>query len=374
MANKVSDLRGYVCLVTGASRGIGRGVAIGLGECGATVYITARTLKPKSEDSQGVSGSLEETAEEITARGGVAIPVAVDHSDDSQVANLFTRIRREQKGRLDILVNNVYAGVDALTENYKQQRTFWELGPDESPGVLWDSVNRVGLRNHYICSVLATRMMLDYRNELNQEFADSSKPSEPQRPGLIFNISSFGGLRHFFAVVYGVGKSAVDRMTADMAVELKERDKGVVVMSIWPGFVRTEQMKRLADVTESMSLDINTHCTCFPKPSPHFPMPPESPELTGRVIAVIAKESRKDLMARSGRTFIVADVANSFGIRDIDGRAPILLDRKSDSILTSIISLFRMLLHMAGWRRLAAFVPAFLKVPYLLLKPASPRF
>ncbi|VDL57525.1 unnamed protein product, partial [Hymenolepis diminuta] len=103
MANKIPDLRGYVCLVTGASRGIGRGIAIGLGECGATVYITARTLKPKSEDNQGVSGSLEETAEEVTARGGVAIPVAVDHSDDSQVANLFTRIRREQKGRLDIL-------------------------------------------------------------------------------------------------------------------------------------------------------------------------------------------------------------------------------------------------------------------------------
>lgn len=228
MADKIPDLRGYVCLVTGASRGIGRGIAIGLGECGATVYITARTLKPKSEDSQGVPGSLEETAEEVTARGGVrllfywcynlsifiiilkfqvAIPVAVDHSDDSQVANLFARIRREQKGRLDILVNNVYAGVDALSEHYKQQRSYWELGPDESPGVLWDSVNRVGLRNHYICSVLATRMMLDYRNELNQEFADSSKPSEPQRPGLIFNISSFGGLQHLFAVVYGVGKS-----------------------------------------------------------------------------------------------------------------------------------------------------------------------
>ncbi|VUZ49704.1 unnamed protein product [Hymenolepis diminuta] len=271
MANKIPDLRGYVCLVTGASRGIGRGIAIGLGECGATVYITARTLKPKSEDSQGVSGSLEETAEEVTARGGVAIPVAVDHSDDSQVANLFTRIRREQKGRLDILVNNVYAGVDTLAEHYKQQRSYWELGPDESPGILWDSVNRVGLRNHYICSVLATRMMLDYRNELNQEVGDSLKPSESQRPGLIFNISSFGGLQHLFTVVYGVGKCAIDRMTADMAVELKERNKSVVVMSIWPGFVRTEQMKRLAGETEVTGLDINTHCTCSPKPSSHFP-------------------------------------------------------------------------------------------------------
>nr|CDS29951.1 Dehydrogenase:reductase SDR family [Hymenolepis microstoma] len=345
MSDKIPDLRGYVCLVTGASRGIGRGIAIGLGECGATVYITARTLNPKSG---GVSGSLMETAKEVSDAGGVAIPVAVDHSDDSQVANLFVRIRREQHGRLDILVNNVYAGVDVLTESVKQQKTFWELGSDESPGVLWDAVNRVGLRNHYICSVLGTRMMLDYRNELNQDFENSSKPPEPQRPGLIFNISSVGGLRHFAAVAYGVGKSAVDRMTADMAIELKERNRSVVTMSIWPGLVRTEHMKRLVEENGSLTLDISSQS--------------ESPELTGRVIAVIAKESRAELMARSGRTFIVADVANSYGIRDIDGRIP--LSFRS----------YKVLLHLAGWKRLAGFAPAFLKVPYFLLKPASPRF
>ncbi|VDD84359.1 unnamed protein product, partial [Mesocestoides corti] len=104
MSSKLSDLRGFVCLVTGASRGIGRGIAVGLGECGATVYITARTLRPKGESGNSAApGSLEETASEITARGGVVIPVAVDHSDDTQVADLFARIRREQKGRLDIL-------------------------------------------------------------------------------------------------------------------------------------------------------------------------------------------------------------------------------------------------------------------------------
>ncbi|VDO04839.1 unnamed protein product [Rodentolepis nana] len=365
MSKKISDLRGYVCLVTGASRGIGRGIAIGLGECGATVYITARTLNPKNDDGQGVSGSLMETAKEVTDAGGVAIPVAVDHSDDSQVANLFVRIRREQKGRLDILVNNVYAGVDVLSGNLKQQKTFWELGSDELPGVFWDAVNRVGLRNHYICSVLGTRMMLDYRNELNQDVENSSKPPEPPRPGLIFNISSVGGLRHFAAVAYGVGKSAVDRMTADMAIELNERDKSVVTMSIWPGLVRTEHMKRLASEIGKLSLDINDQCKWFTSPSPHIfahDSSSESPELTGRVIAAIAKESRSELMARSGRTFIVADVANSYGIRDIDGRTP--LSFRS----------YKVLLDLAGWKRLAGFVPAFLKVPYCLLKPASPRF
>ena len=134
--------------------------------------------------------------------------MAVDHADDSQVINLFVRIRREQKGRLDILVNNVYAGADALSTTFLEGRKYWELGPDESPAKLWDVANRVGLRNHYICSVLASRMMLEYRDELNENSEGGlkdSKSSEAKRPGLIFNISSFGSLRYMFAVPYGVG-------------------------------------------------------------------------------------------------------------------------------------------------------------------------
>ncbi|VDK37328.1 unnamed protein product [Taenia asiatica] len=352
MATRLADLRGCVCLVTGASRGIGRGVAIGLGECGATVYITARTLKPKDESGGFVPGSLEETAAEITARGGVAIPVAVDHADDSQVANLFSRIRREQNGRLDVLVNNVYSGVGVLTTIAKENRAFWELGADESPAFIWDAVNRVGLRNHYICSVLAARLMLASRNELDEGSEDGAsgvKPSERARPGLIFNISSVGGLRHLFAVVYGVGKSAFDRMTADMAEELRSRDKSLAVISIWPGLVRTEMMlNHLKDSNDSFPLDIKTQS--------------ESPELTGRIIAAIAMEKREELLARSGRVFVVADVANSLGIRDIDGRSPVSFRS------------YKVLLQLAGWKRLAAIVPPFLKVPYCLLKPISPRF
>ncbi|VDM32212.1 unnamed protein product [Hydatigera taeniaeformis] len=352
MATKLTDLRGCICLVTGASRGIGRGIAIGLGECGATVYITARTLKPKEESGDGSTGSLEETAAEITARGGVAFPVAVDHSDDSQVANLFTRIRREQNGRLDILVNNVYSGVNILTTIVKEKRKFWELGPDESPASIWDAVNRVGLRNHYICSVLASRLMLASRNELTEDSADGVsgvKPSAHARPGLIFNITSAGSLRHLFAVVYGVGKSAIDRMTADMAEELRSRDKSLSVISICPGLVRTEMMtNHLQSSSESFPLDIKTQS--------------ESPELTGRIIAAISMETREELLARSGRVFIVADVANSLKIKDIDGRSPISFRS------------YKVLLQLAGWKRLAALVPPFLKVPYCLLRPASPRF
>ena len=135
--------------------------------------------------------------------------MAVDHADDSQVIDLFARIRSEQKGRLDILVNNVYAGVDIIAENSDKGKKFWELGPDESPATFWDVVNGVGLRNHYICSVLATRMMLEYRDELNESTegeVKESKLSGSNRPGLIFNISSLGGLRYLFAVPYGVGR------------------------------------------------------------------------------------------------------------------------------------------------------------------------
>ena len=134
----------------------------------------------------------------------------VDHSDDSQVIALFDRIRREQRGRLDILVNNVYAGAEALSDATFEDRKYWQINADESPAALWDQVNRVGLRNHYICSVLASRLMLDYRDELNENTEGTVKEAKSpgsERPGLIFNISSFGGLQYFFSVTYGVGKS-----------------------------------------------------------------------------------------------------------------------------------------------------------------------
>ena len=135
----------------------------------------------------------------------VAIPVAVDHSDDLQVIELFDRIRREQNGRLDILVNNVYAAADVVSSSTLSGRKYWDLDPDESPQTLWDQVNRVGLRNHYICSVLGTRLMLEYRNELNENTKKSKSPGS-ERPGLIFNISSLGSLRYVFSVADGVGE------------------------------------------------------------------------------------------------------------------------------------------------------------------------
>merc|ERR1712088_1032759 len=145
---------------------------------------------------------LKECAAEIQKRGGKAIPVSVDHSDDSQVVKLFERIKSENDGKLDVCVNNAYAA---------------------DPAEQWDAINGVGLRNHFLCTVYASRMMVERKN------------------GLIVNVSSPGGLRYLFNVAYGVGKAACDRMAADCAYELKEDN--VTMVSLWPGPVKTEHVQ-----------------------------------------------------------------------------------------------------------------------------------
>ncbi|KAK2821958.1 hypothetical protein Q5P01_022023 [Channa striata] len=200
------SLSGWVCVVTGASRGIGRGIALQLSEAGATVYITGRQEK-----------TLTKTAAEVKERGGGCVPVVCDSTRDEDIEELFERIKREQNGRLDILVNNAYAGVQAIFENIEKK--FWETDPS-----IWDSINNAGLRGHYFFSVYASRLMV------------------AQGRGLIITISSMGGLRYLFSVPYGVGKAACDRLAADMAVELKRR--GVVSVSLWPGAVQTELVSR----------------------------------------------------------------------------------------------------------------------------------
>ena len=159
------SLQGKVCLVTGAARGIGRGIALQLGQAGATVYITGRTQT-----------NLSDCAQEIKERGGHPIPVVMDHGVDSDVEKLFERINSEQSGRLDLLVNNAYAGVNTIFTNMGKK--FWET----EPVTTWDMINGVGLRGHYICTTLASRMMV------------------PRKSGLIVNVSSSGGLKYVMDV------------------------------------------------------------------------------------------------------------------------------------------------------------------------------
>lgn len=278
-------LEGRVALVTGATRGIGRGIAIGLGEAGATVYVTGRSLNNSSSDP--VSGSLNETQAAIEEAGGVCIPVRVDHSDDEQVRLLFERIQDEQDGQLDLLVNNAYSGVQALKNAYGQP--FWDCEPS-----IWDASNNVGLRSHYVASVFAARMMTN-RNS-----------------GLICTISSWGSMSYIFNTAYGAGKAACDRLAADMAVELKPHN--VASVSIWPGIVGTELFSRFASETNQTNATENN----FSFLSDRYNW--ETPLLTGRVIAALAGEP--NLMRRTGRVQIVAELAHKYGIVDENGDRP----------------------------------------------------
>ncbi|WP_427162863.1 SDR family NAD(P)-dependent oxidoreductase [Aliinostoc sp. HNIBRCY26] len=281
----MKHLEGKVALVTGATRGLGKGIAIGLGEAGATVYITGRRLNPNSSDE--VAGSLIETQVAVEQAGGVCIPVQVDHSDDEQVRLLFERIQDEQQGKLDLLVNNVYAGVPALKD--AQGQPFWESEPS-----LWDACNNVGLRSHYIASVFAARMMAK------------------QGQGLICNISSWGGLSYIFGAAYGAGKSGCDRLASDMAVELKPYN--ITAVSIWPGIVGTELFSTLAAELAQQD-NINPSNSVL---SERFNW--ETPLLTGRVIAKLATEP--NLIRRTGKVHIVAELAQKYGIVDQEGNLP----------------------------------------------------
>lgn len=285
----MGSLEGKVTLVTGASRGIGKGIAIGLGEAGATVYITGRSLD-SSNATEGVSGSLRETQLAVQDAGGICIPVMVDHSDDQQVRLLFERIQDEQKGQLDLLVNNAFSGVQALKDGY--EKPFWEC-----PENLWDAVNHVGLRSHYIASIFAARLMIQ------------------RQQGLICTISSWGGMSYIFGAAYGAGKAACDRLAADMAVELKPYN--VTSLSIWPGIVGTEHISSLAlQMAEDKPGNQQSRLI-----SQGYNW--ETPLLTGRVIAALAADPT--VMSFTGRVRVVAELADHYGLFDKDGLRPVSL-------------------------------------------------
>ena len=265
------DLRGTVAIVTGASRGVGKGVALGLGEAGATVYVTGRTVEPGA-----LPGTIGETAAQVTALGGRGVAVRCDHALDAEVEALFARVDADE-GRLDVLVNNAFAIPDGPLAG-----RFWEL-----PISHWDVMHTVGLRSHYVAAVHAARRMVAAGR------------------GLIANISSFGAKVQAVNVAYGVGKAGVDRMTRDMGRELAPH--GVTVVSLWPGIVRTE---RLLLEPDRLGYD---------------PAGGESPQLTGRAVAALAADSAVGI--KTGTALVVAELAAEYGFTDLDGSVPRSLRR-----------------------------------------------
>lgn len=271
----MGSLAKKVAVVTGGSRGVGKGIALGLGEAGATVYVTGRSIKDKS-DAEKLGGTVYQTAAEVTAMGGKGIAIHCDHTNDAQVEEAFKRIAKESK-RIDVLVNNAWGGY----ENMHEGKTFTYFKPFwEQPFWRWDAMFDAGVRAAYTSSALAARLMTK------------------KKRGLIVNISFWSAQVYMNNTQYGVAKAAVDKMTEYMAHELKKFN--VAVVSLYPGLVRTESVMRNAK---------------------HFDMSnSESPQFIGRVVTELANDP--NIMKKSGKVLVAAQEALEYGIQDIDGRQP----------------------------------------------------
>ncbi|MGE2731824.1 SDR family NAD(P)-dependent oxidoreductase [Mycolicibacterium vaccae] len=261
-----------VAVVTGASRGAGAGIAHALGAHGCTVYLTGRTVR---DSENAPPGTIEETAERVTAAGGRGIAVRVDHRDDEQVQEFFDRVGAEQ-GRIDILVNNA-----AIIRDEMMGRTkFWE-----EPINVIDTLD-VGLRSSYVATVYAAPLMV------------------PHRRGLVVFTSSSGAVHYAFGPAYGVPKAGTDKMAADMARDFA--DVGVAAVSIWMGSLLTDRVRAIvAGNPDKLGYILDTA---------------ETPELTGHVIWALSQDP--DVMERSGQTLIGAELAVEYGIKDEDDRQP----------------------------------------------------
>ena len=284
-------LKGRVAVVTGASRGAGRGIALELGAAGATVYVTGRSTRAQPAESYGrilalseleaLPGSIDETADELTRMGGHGIAVRCDHAEEDDVASLFARVQREQ-GRLDLLVNNAWGGHE--TFNGVFEAPFWE-----HPLSNWESMFDRGVRNHLLASRFAAPLMV------------------VQKSGLIA-ITSFWDRDKYLRgnLFYDLAKSAMNRLAFGMAEEL--RPHGVASLALSPGWMRTEFVLAGHKTDEA-----------------HWHERPalartESPRYLGRAIAALAGDAR--VMQKSGGVHRVADLAREYGFTDIDGRQP----------------------------------------------------
>ncbi len=254
----MQNLKGKIALVTGASRGVGKGIALGLIEAEATVYITGRTVA------------------DMAYIDGHGSAIECDHRADDQVEAVFRRINEEQ-GRLDVLVNNVWGGYENMIENgeFTFTHPLWQ-----QPLWRWDAMFQAGVRAHYVASHFAARMMTR------------------QRSGLIVNISFWAAQKYLSNTAYGVSKAATDKMTADLAHELREYEVGV--LSLYPGLVRTESVMMAAAF-----LDLSNS---------------ESPEFIGRAVAHLAADP--NVLEKTGEVVVAAALAEEYGFTDIDGKKP----------------------------------------------------
>jgi NAD(P)-dependent dehydrogenase (short-subunit alcohol dehydrogenase family) len=278
----MTGLRDLVALVTGASRGAGRAIARELGAAGATVYVTGRSVD-SGPGTNGLPGTIDETAREVTSSGGRGIAVRCDHTIDAEVAALFGRVRGEQ-GRLDVLVNNVWGGYEDPACRPLPLLPFWEQPLDQ-----WDRMFAAGVRAHLVASRLAVPLM------------------QPRKRGLIVSTTARLDVMPYMPnIFYDLAKYSVARLTWAMAQEL--RAHGIAALAVAPGFMRTERVVeafRRAGIADRLD-------------GPGGPS--ETPAYLGRAVAALAGDPR--VIEKSGQVLEVGTLAQEYGFTDIDGSQP----------------------------------------------------
>lgn len=263
--------QGPVAIVTGASRGAGRGIATALGSHGCTVYVTGRSQK---EGDASMPGTIHATAAEVTNAGGKGIAVACDSSNDAQIKALIDQVVAEQ-GRIDILINNAAAIYDELS----MPGNFWE-----KPLKIADMIN-VGVRSGFVTSWYAAAHMVK------------------QNRGLILFSSSPGAAHYCFGPVYGAHKAGMDKMAFDMGVDFADAGVNVAAVSIWMGALTSERLLEMI--------------AAEPEKFKHLEGQLESTGLTGHVAYALFNDAK--LMDHNGKTLVGADMARHYGISDLGG-------------------------------------------------------
>ncbi len=279
-------LRGQIALVAGATRGCGRGIAVELGAAGATVYCTGRTTR-RHQSPMKRPETIEETAELVDTAGGLGIAVQVDHTEPAQVESLIARIRNEQAGRLDILVNDIWGGEDMIAWG----RRFWEQSLEDGLLLL-----RQAIHSHIITSHFALPLMLEHGQ------------------GLVVEVTDGNTLRYRGQLYYDLVKTTAMRLALAFDHELREHndENRITALAITPGFLRSEWMLDHFGVTEATWRDAIEQDVDFAVS--------ETPRFLGRVVAALAADPKVNRYA--GQALTSWDMAKVYQIDDVDGRRP----------------------------------------------------
>ena len=278
----MKPLQGKVAVVAGATRGAGRGIAMMLGEAGATVYVTGRSTNGNLS-SMGRTETIEETAELVTKQGGRGIAVRVDHTVEADIKALFNRVQEEQNGKLDILVNDVWGG-DPLTE---WEKSFWEH--DLHNGLL---MQQRAVHSHMMTSYYGVPLMVK------------------KKKGLVIEITDGVDYQYRGNLYYSLAKISTIHLAEAMAKDLEEHH--ITAVAVSPGFLRSEAMLDLFGVTEENWQEGT-------KKDPHF-IASETPFFIGRAIAALASDS--NVHNKTGKALSSWGLAREYGFKDIDGRQP----------------------------------------------------